>query len=75
MAQPTGAGHRFADLQLFLLTLERQADDKPTPRWITRWDAKAPPPQLMRLALSHPGADMPPVVYRASSKDSKEGKP
>ena len=57
------------------LTLERQADGRQTPRWITRWDAKAPPPQLMRLALSHLGADMPPVVYRASSKDAKDGKP
>lgn len=41
------------------------AQGKPEPRWVKRWNPVQPPPALLRLALSGLYADVPPVVYTA----------
>lgn len=41
------------------------AQGRPEPRWVKRWEPTQPPPALLRLALSGLHADVPPVVYSA----------
>lgn len=47
----------------FLMQPSAQQGRDTTSRWVARWDDKARPPVLMRLALSALREDMPPVVY------------